>query len=113
MSDRTATCSPVTESGRATRVDAAFKALASVQRREILRILGESTPDPGKTCCGPDEVCACKLSERLGLAASTISHHMNVLRAAGLVDARKDGWWVYYTLRRAALSAVKAELDRL
>lgn len=97
----------------ATRVEGAFKALASVQRREILRILGESTPDPGKTCCGPDEVCGCRLSERLGLAASTISHHMSVLRAAGLVDARKDGSWVYYTLRREALQAVKEELDRL
>lgn len=95
------------------RVDASFKALASDQRREILRILGESTPEPGKTCCGPDEVCACKLSERMGLAASTISHHMNILRDAGLVDARKDGWWVYYTLRREALRAVKAELDKL
>jgi ArsR family transcriptional regulator len=94
-------------------VESAFKALASAQRREILRILGESTPDAGKACCGPDEVCGCKLSERLGLAASTISHHMRVLRAAGLVDARKDGSWVHYTLRRDALRAVKDELGRL
>jgi len=97
----------------ATRIDAAFKALASAQRREILRILGDSTPDRGKTCCSPDEMCGCKLSERLGLAASTISHHMTVLRQAGLVDARKDGWWVYYTLRRDALAAVKDELGNL
>ena len=97
----------------AGRIDAAFKALASAPRREILRILSESTPDAGKTCCAPDEVCGCKLSERLGLAASTISHHMNVLRDAGLVDARKDGWWVYYTLRRDTLAAVKAELGDL
>lgn len=95
------------------RLDAAFKALSSPQRREILRILSETTPDAGKTCCGPDEVCGCKLSDQLGLAASTISHHMNILRDAGLVDARKDGWWVYYTLRRDALAAVRAELDRL
>ena len=94
-------------------VDAAFKALASAPRREILRILGESTPDATKTCCAPDEVCACKLSERLGLAPSTISHHMTVLRDAGLVDARKDGWWVYYTLRRDTLGAVKDELGDL
>lgn len=97
----------------ASTIDAAFKALASAPRREILRILGESTPEAGKTCCAPDEVCGCKLSERLGLAASTVSHHMTVLRDAGLVDARKDGWWVYYTLRRDALAAVKDELSRL
>lgn len=98
---------------KADRIEHAFKALASAQRREILRILGESTLDLDKTCCGPDEVCACKLSERLGLAPSTISHHMSALRAAGLVDSRRDGSWVYYTLRRDALRAVKAELDRL
>lgn len=106
------TASP-TLTREAARIDAVFKALSSAPRREILRILGESTPDPGKTCCAPDEVCGCRLSERLGLAASTISHHMNVLRDAGLVDARKDGWWVYYTLRRDTLAAIKDEIGNL
>lgn len=96
-----------------TRLDEVFKALASEHRREILRILGESTPESGKTCCGADEVCACKLTDRLGLAASTISHHMSVLRTAGLVDGRKDGLWTYYTLRRAALDEAAEELRRL
>ena len=96
-----------------TRVDEVFKALASVHRREILRILGESTPEVGKTCCASDEVCGCKLSDRLGLAASTISHHMSVLRSAGLIDARKDGLWTYYTLRREVLDEAAEELRRL
>lgn len=94
-------------------LDEVFKALASAQRREILRILGEVTPDPGKTCCAPDEVCACKLSDRLGLVPSTISHHMNVLRGAGLVDARRDGQWVYYTLKRGPLARAVDELKGL
>jgi len=97
----------------ASRLDAAFKALASAPRREILRILGGSTPQPGKTCCGPDEVCACKLSEQLDLAPSTISHHMTVLRAAGLIDSRKEGLWMYYTLRRDELRRVSQEIDQL
>ncbi|MBE0475654.1 MAG: helix-turn-helix transcriptional regulator [Coriobacteriia bacterium] len=92
--------------------DSLFRALASAQRREILRILGGCTPDPGKTCCGPEEVCACKLGERLGLAPSTVSHHMKQLVEAGLVSARKDGLWVYYTLRRDALRAAAEELAR-
>jgi DNA-binding transcriptional ArsR family regulator len=90
--------------------DAVFKALASAQRREVLRILGDSSPRDGKTCCLADEVCACKLSERLGLAPSTISHHMNILREAGLVTARKDGLWVHYTLKRDRLRAIAEEL---
>lgn len=96
-----------------TRVDEVFKALASAHRRKILRILGESTPETGKTCCAADEVCACKLTDQLGLAASTVSHHMSVLRTSGLVDARKDGLWTYYTLRRDVLEEAAEELRRL
>lgn len=92
------------------RLDAAFKALASEQRREILRVLGRGTPSPDRSCCVQDDVCACHLSERLGLAASTISHHMAILRDAGLVTARKDGLWVHYGLRRDALARAAEEL---
>ena len=109
LTQRTGT--PARASG--SKLDAALKALASEQRREILRLLGECTPDYGKTCCSPEELCACKLVERLGLAQSTISHHMSVLRQAGLVSARKDGLWVYYTLRRPALEEVAETLRRL
>jgi len=95
-------------------VDVAFKALASSQRREILRLLGSAEdPTAGKTCCGPSEVCACKLAEQLGLAPSTISHHMSALREAGLVHARKGGQWVYYTLDRDALADVIGLLHEL
>ncbi len=87
-------------------VDAALKALASAQRREILRMLTSDAGASGKSCCAPEEVCACKLSEHLDLAASTISHHMAILREAGLVTSRKSGTWVYYTVRRDRLAAV-------
>lgn len=98
---------------RAVDLDTAFKALASPHRREILRMLGEADREVGKTCCAAEEVCACKLVEHLGLSAPTVSHHMSVLRAAGLVSCRKDGLWTYYTLRRDALEAVAGELRRL
>jgi ArsR family transcriptional regulator len=91
------------------QLDAALKALASAQRREIVRfLLRHSAQDAA--CCASTEVCACKLSEHLGLAASTVSHHMTALRQAGLVDARKDGTWVYYTVRADVLSAVAAAI---
>ncbi len=44
------------------------------------------------------ELCVCQLIEFLGLAPSTVSKHMSILRQARLVDARKDGRWVYYRL---------------
>ncbi len=103
----------MTQAGTQVQLDEIFKALASEHRREILRVLSASTPVEGKTCCAADEVCACKISDHLGLSASTVSHHMSVLRTAGLVDGRKDGTWTYYTLRRDALDAAAAELKRL
>lgn len=95
------------------RLDVALKALASSQRREIVRFLVESAPEAGKVCCATDEVCACKLSERFGLAPSTISHHMAALRAAGIVTSRKDGTWVYYTVQHDVLAAVAAAIEGL
>jgi DNA-binding transcriptional ArsR family regulator len=92
------------------QLDAALKALASAPRREIVRFLIDRGSDGGKTCCRSDEVCGCKLSDHLGLAASTVSHHMSLLRDAGLVTARKDGTWVYYTVRRDVLRAVAASI---
>lgn len=96
-----------------TRLDEVFKALASEHRREILRVLSASTPERGKTCCAADEVCACKISDHLGLSPSTVSHHMSVLRGAGLVHGRKDGLWTYYTLRRDVLEEAARSLSSL
>lgn len=93
------------------QADAAFKALASPHRRHILRMLGRTRE--GKACCGPDEVCACKISEELGLAPSTVSFHMAALLKGGLVTGRKDGLWTYYTLRRDVLEALRAEIGTL
>src|SRR5688572_28427434 len=44
------------------------------------------------------ELCVCQIIELLQLAPSTVSKHMSLLRAAGLVEARKDGRWMYYSL---------------
>lgn len=95
------------------QLDAALKALASAPRREIIRMLTADTEAPGKTCCSQDEMCGCTLAERLGLAASTISHHTSVLREAGLITSRKDGTWVYYAARRDVLAVVAGAVQLL
>jgi ArsR family transcriptional regulator, arsenate/arsenite/antimonite-responsive transcriptional repressor len=94
-------------------LDAVFKALASRHRREILRMLSVADDEAAKTCCAADEVCSCKIAERLALSPSTTSHHMSVLRDAGLVSGRKDGTWTYYTLKRDALAAAAEVLTDL
>lgn len=91
-------------------VDRVFKALAARPRRRILTMLASGVPLGGDRCCEARDVCACELSEDLGLSASTISHHMKTLVEAELVSARKEGQWVYYTLRPEVISAVSDEL---
>ena len=46
------------------------------------------------------ELCVCQLIALLHLAPSTVSKHLTILRAARLVDSRKDGRWMYYRLSR-------------
>lgn len=73
-----------------------FKALGDETRLAILRQLRER-----------GEVCACDLVACCELAQPTVSHHLKVLRKAGLVKAEKRGLWVYYALNEAQLEAAR------
>ena len=44
------------------------------------------------------ELCVCQITELFGLALSTTSKHLSILYQAGLLDARKEGRWIYYSL---------------
>jgi ArsR family transcriptional regulator len=67
---------------------ARFKALSDPSRVAIVNRLA-----------GAEEVCVCDFIGTLGRAQPTVSHHLKVLREAGLVEvARKRGTWVYYRL---------------
>ncbi len=45
------------------------------------------------------ELCVCYLAQMLGISMATVSRHMSILQAAGVVTSRKEGRWVYYRLR--------------
>ena len=77
---------------RTTDLDAVFKALASSHRREILPMLSAADGDGAKTCCAAEEVCACKISERLGaVAVDDISPHVGAARCwSGCRAQRRD-----------------------
>jgi ArsR family transcriptional regulator, arsenate/arsenite/antimonite-responsive transcriptional repressor len=55
------------------------------------------------------ELCVCQIVELLGLAPSTVSKHVDLLRQAGLVDRRKEGRWHYYRLAGPGASPVVHE----
>jgi DNA-binding transcriptional ArsR family regulator len=58
------------------------------------------------------EVCLCQLVEVLGLAPSTLSRHVELLRQAGLVEMRKEGRWHYYRLAGRGASPMAREAIR-
>jgi DNA-binding transcriptional ArsR family regulator len=67
-------------------VVAIARALADPTRLRVLHALRKG------------ELCVCQITAFAALAPSTVSRHMSLLNAAGLVASRKDGRWVYYRL---------------
>jgi ArsR family transcriptional regulator len=60
--------------------------------------------------------CNCELNERLALPPNLLSHHLRVLRKAGLVKSRRDtldGRWIYYAVDREAVARWRHELSQL
>ena len=49
-----------------------------------------------------DELCACQVTELLGVSGATASRHLGILQKNGLVESRKDGRWVHYKLAKPA-----------
>ena len=76
-----------------------FKALADPTRVAIVNCLSAA-----------DEVCVCNLTETFDLTQPTISHHLKILREAGLVESSRRGTWAYYRLVPEAIAALRGAL---
>jgi len=80
-----------------------LKALADPTRLRILSLLSRHE----------GEVCVFEIVESFTLEQPTISHHLRILRDAGLVDCRKKGLWAYYYVRRDALKRAQEVISEL
>jgi DNA-binding transcriptional ArsR family regulator len=76
------------------------------QFMEIASALGDESRVRLLMALGNREICVQHLVELLGLAPSTVSKHLSLLRHAGLVEQRKQGRWIFY--RRADANAPAA-----
>jgi ArsR family transcriptional regulator len=90
-----------------------FKALGDPTRLKILDLLKSR----GQSCCelvAREErgLCACDIEEAVGLSQAAVSHHMGLLRRAGLVEADKRGRWMFYRRNEAALAGVAEALAK-
>jgi len=78
-----------------------FKAFCDENRLMILEMLQSG------------EKCACKILEDMSIVQSTLSHHMKILVDSGIVSARKEGKWTYYSLDEIGTKYAKKLLDDL
>ncbi|MEV6349936.1 metalloregulator ArsR/SmtB family transcription factor [Actinoplanes sp. NPDC051851] len=75
------------EASRASAYATMFKALGDPVRLRLLSMIASAADG---------EICVCDLSGEFQLTGPTISHHLRILREAGLVDSDRRGTWVYY-----------------
>jgi ArsR family transcriptional regulator len=99
-------CAPlvgsVPDEAESQRLAAAFRALGDPVRLRLLGLL--LTAEGG-------QVCACDLVDPLDRSQPTVSHHLKVLREAGLVTAERRGTNIWYAARVEQLRALRAFLD--
>lgn len=74
-----------------------FKALSDPTRVQLLSIVAAHQDG---------EACVCDLTEPVGLAQPTVSHHLKILVDAGLLTREQRGRWAYYSLVPGALDHV-------
>ncbi|REE75576.1 ArsR family transcriptional regulator [Rhodococcus wratislaviensis] len=105
LSDGGACCSPLARepltedwAGDLARM---FKALGDPVRLRLLSLIASHAGG---------EACVCDISESFDLSQPTISHHLKVLRAAGLLDCERRGTWVYYWVIPSALQQLSSVL---
>ena len=83
-------CAPISVSAldepAAAEGAAVFKALSDPIRLRLMSIIASAG----------EEVCVCDITPHFAVSGPTISHHLRVLREAGLVDCERRGTWVYY-----------------
>jgi ArsR family transcriptional regulator len=79
----------------------AFRALGDETRLRIVALLAHG------------ELCVCHLEKALGISQPNASRQLGILRAAGIVDARREGTWVYYSLSQQHHDLVESQLGTL
>jgi ArsR family transcriptional regulator len=87
-------------------LDRSLQAIADPTRRRILALLRRRGADSSSSASPPGKhggLCAGDIAERVGLSQPTVSHHMAILTAAGLVHTVKQGQWRWYSRNEKAL----------
>jgi len=87
---------------QAVELATGFKALGDPVRLRLLSLIAARQGG---------EVCVCDLTAAFTVSGPTISHHLKVLREAGLIDSQRRGTWVYYWILPTRMAALSRLLD--
>jgi len=93
---------PEVDRREAERMASVAKALADPIRLQLVDVLRQHA----------GEVCVCELTPLFDVGQPTVSHHLKVLREAGVVDSVRRGLWAYYFVRPEALEDLSRWLSR-
>ena len=80
---------------------------------KLFRALGDETRLRMVALLSHGELCVCHLEMALDVSQPNVSRHLGILKAAGVVDSRRDGTWVYYRLAEQEHEAVETMLHTL
>lgn len=80
---------------------------------QLFRALGDETRLRIVALLAHGELCVCHLEKALGLNQPNISRQLGVLRAARVVESRREGTWVYYSLSEQSHAIVESQLETL
>lgn len=86
---------------QAVELSRLFKALGDPARLRLLSLIASHAGG---------EACVCDLVDAFDLSGPTISHHLKVLREAGLISGERRGTWVYYRVHPETLSRLSTVL---
>ena len=90
------------------KLSLALRAIADPNRRKILRLLRtKGTHRPGE----PSGLNASDIEAKVKLAQPTISHHMKILKKAGLIEIQKTGTWVWYRRSEGSLKTLRSNIQ--
>ena len=96
----------VTGEGEGMCTDTTEEALAELS--STLRIIADEKRLRILDLLTRQEMCVCDVMEQLGLSQSLVSHHLGVLKRAGLVQDRRDAQWVYYSIDPGKIAKLSA-----
>jgi ArsR family transcriptional regulator len=87
------------------------KATAIDQLETVFKALGDSTRLRILALLGANEVCVCHIHDTIRVPQPTASRHLAYLRRAGLVETRRHGTWIHYSISRSLDPVVRGVVD--